>query len=188
MKTKTKNRLTIILTVVFFMGPVVAAYLLSSGVVDYKPESTKNNGQFISPVVKVEDFSAEQWAKDLMGTWTLIRVVPEACANQCQIFEDELSRYQKSLGHRAEKMHLMLIAQAFLSEMPDNFPHVKKVSIEENKALQAEFARLSEVSLGDGHGLFVVAPEGYLMMAFTAENTSSEIIKDLSLLVKRKGD
>ncbi|MEZ5470192.1 MAG: hypothetical protein R3E90_00280 [Marinicella sp.] len=188
MEAKTKNRLTIVITILLFMGPVVAAYLLSSGLIDYKPENTKNKGHFVSPIVKIEDLTKASWVKDLIGTWTLIRVVPETCVNQCQAFEDELSRYQKSLAHRADKMQLMLIADDFLSEMTDKYPHVKKVSMVNELALQQEFARLSSVSLGKGHGLYVVAPEGYLMMAFSAENTSSEIIKDLSLLVKRKGD
>lgn len=188
MEAKTKNRLTIIATVLLFMGPVVAAYLLSSGLIDYKPENTKNHGVFISPPVKLEDLTKAQWTKDLLETWTLVRVVPTTCANQCQQFEDELNRYQRSLGHRADKLHLMLVSDGFISEMPDTFPHIKKVSIEGNKQLKSELTRLSEQSMGEGHGLYVVAPEGFLMMAFTRENTSSEIIKDLSLLVKRKGD
>jgi hypothetical protein len=188
MQAKTKNRLTIIFTVLLFMGPVVVAYLLSSGVIDYKPDSTKNNGHFVSPLVKIADYSEQQWVKELTGTWTLIRVVPEACANQCQQFEDELNRYQLSLGHRADKIQLMLISSGFLSDMPDQFPHIKKIVIKQDSALANEFNKLSAASLGKGHGLYVVAPEGYLMMSFSDENTSSEIIKDLSLLVKRKGD
>lgn len=188
MQAKTKNRLTIIFTVVLFMGPVVVAYLLSSGAIDYKPESTKNNGHFVSPLVKLEDFSDQQWVKELYDTWTLIKVVPDVCVNQCQQYEDELSRYQLSLGHRSDKLQLMLMAEGFLSDMPDQFPHIKKIVVEKNSALAKQFDKLTEVSLGDGHGMYVVAPEGYLMMAFTQQNTSSEIIRDLSLLVKRKGD
>ncbi len=188
MQTKTKNRITIIFTVLLFTSPVVVAYLLSSGLIDYQPDNTKNKGHFISPLVKVADFSKASWVDGLDQHWTLIRRVPEVCASHCQTFENNLHKYRLSLGHRAEKLNLMLITDGFNSEMPDKFPHITKVSIADNPELQNVFKQLSEVSLKDGQGMYVVAPEGYLMMAFTPENTSTDIIRDLSLLVKRKGD
>jgi len=193
MQVKTKNRMTIIFTVLLFTAPVVVAYLLSSGLIDYQPEDTKNNGHFISPLVKVADYSDAGWVTGLDGHWTLVRRVPEVCANQCQTLENDLHKYRLSLGHRAEKLNLMLIADGFgtdgfSSAMPDRFPHIQKISIADNQQLQNAFEQLSEVSLLDGQGMYVVAPEGYLMMAFTPENTSTDIIRDLSLLVKRKGD
>lgn len=188
MQAKTKNKITIILTVLFFTAPVVVAYLMSSGLIDYHPEETKNKGHFVSPLVKLADYSDAQWVNDLNGHWTLIRRLPEICANQCQQLENDLHKYRLSLGHRSEKLNLILIADGFESELPDQFPHIKKVSITDNNALKGVFKQLSEVSLQAGEGMYVVAPEGFLMMAFTPENTSTDIIKDLSLLVKRKGD
>lgn len=188
MQAKTKNRMTILFTVLLFTAPVVVAYLLSSGLIDYQPDSTKNNGHFVSPLVKISDYTDANWASGLNDHWTLIHRVPEVCANQCQTLENDLNKYRKSLGHRSEKLNLMLIADGFNSEMPDQFPHIKKVSIADNKALRTVFEQLSEVSLQGGEGMYVVAPEGYLMLAFTAENSSTEIIRDLALLVKRKGD
>lgn len=188
MQTKTKNRMTIILTVLFFTAPVVIAYVLSSGLIDYQPDSKKNNGHFVSPLVKLADYSEQNWVSGLNGHWTLIRRVPDVCVNQCVELENDLHKYRLSLGHRAEKLNLMLIADGFNSEKPDPFTHIKKVSIGNNKELKQVFSQLSEVSLTDGHGLYVVAPEGFLMLAFTPENTSTQIIRDLSLLVKRKGE
>lgn len=188
MQTKTKNRMTIILTVLFFTAPVVVAYVLSSGLIDFKPQEKKNNGHFVSPLVKIEDHTDQEWAKDFNDHWTLVRRVPEICVNQCIELENDLHKYRLSLGHRAEKLNLMLMADGYNSEMPDPFTHIKKVSIGDEQQLKDVFTQLSEVSLGEGHGLYVVAPEGFLMLAFTPENTSTQIIRDLSLLVKRKGE
>ena len=188
MQAKTKNRLTIIITVLLFTAPVVVAYLLSSGLIDYHPDETKNSGHFVSPLVKLADYSEADWVAGLDSHWTLIRRVPEVCFSQCQSLENDLHKYRLSMGHRAEKLNLMLIANGFNSEMPDQFPNIKKVSLADNKKLQTVFEQLSEVSLRNGHGMYVVAPEGFLMMAFTPENTSTEIIRDLSFLIKRKGD
>ncbi len=188
MQAKTKNRITIVLTVMLFTAPVVVAYMLSSGLIKFEPDAKKNNGHFVSPLVKIADYSSAQWVPNLMTHWTLIRRVPEVCSDQCQAWEDELNRYKMSLGHRSNKLNLMLLSDGFNEQQPDNFPGVVKASIENNQKLITVFDQLSEQSLGQGHGLYVVAPEGYLMMSFSDENTSTEIIRDLNLLVKRKGD
>jgi len=188
MQAKTKNRITIILTVLLFTLPVVAAYVLSSGLIDFKPDSTKNNGRFISPLVKVSDHTQHPWADDLMGTWTLVRRVPGSCDESCLELENDLHKYRLSLGHRAEKLALLLLADDFVATADDPFEHVQKIATAKQTKLNQMFDQLSAKSLQNGHGLYVVAPEGYLMMAFTPENTSTEIIRDLSLLVKRKGE
>jgi len=188
MQAKTKNKLTITLTIVLFASPVVVAYLLSSGIINYHPGSTKNNGVFVSPLVKMSDYSDKNWVKNLMGHWTLIRRVPEVCNTQCQVLEDELVRYQLSLGHRADKLKLLLLSDGFQTNDEDPYTMVEKVDISKNTSLKTMFNDLSQMSLKKGHGMYVVAPEGYLMMAFTEHNTTTEIIRDLSLLVKRKGD
>ncbi len=188
MQTKTKNRLTIIATVLLFTSPVVVAYLLSSGLIDFHPDDTKNNGHFVSPLVKVADYSDADWVAGLNGHWTLIHRIPEVCAQQCQSLELDLHKYRLTLGHRADKLNLILLADGFNSESPDHYPLVKKVAIGDNQALGSVFDQLSAQSLQGGHGMYVVAPEGFLMMAFTPKNTSTEIIRDLSLLVKRKGE
>ncbi len=188
MQVKTKNRLTIIFTVVLFTSPVVVAYLLSSGLINYQPDSTKNNGNFISPLVKVADYSSEPWVSELSGHWTLIYRLPEVCVDQCQSIITDLHKYRLSLGHRSEKLKLMLLADGFKTPVLANMPHIKQISIADNEQLKKVFDQLSEQSLQNGKGMYVVAPEGYLMMSFTTANTSTEIIRDLSLLVKRKGD
>jgi len=188
MKARTKNRLTIISIVLLFSLPVIVAYLLSSGLIEFHPGDKKNNGHFVTPLVKIADYSTAEWVEPLMGHWTLIRRVPEVCNGQCQVWEDELSRYKLSLAHRADKLNLMLISDGFSEALTDPFINVKKVNIVDNKKLKTVFDQLSKDSLKDGHGLYVVAPEGYLMMSFNNENTTTEIIRDLSLLVKRKGE
>ena len=82
----------------------------------------------------------------------------------------------------------MLVADDFESVQSDPYVHIKKISTAQQPELNKMFDQLSDQSLANGHGLYVVAPEGYLMMAFTPENTSTEIIRDLNLLVKRKGE
>lgn len=188
MQAKTKNRLSIVAIVLLFATPVVVAYLMSSGAISYQPDNTKNHGEFISPPVKVADFSDSEWVASLQDHWTLVYRHQGACDVSCVKLEDELHRYRLTMGHRAEKLKLMLWADDF-SEMPeeDQYPHVTKVNLLDSKPLQKTMNELSQLSHNNGDGLYVVAPEGYLMMAFKKENSSTEVIQDVKLLLKRKG-
>lgn len=187
MQAKTKNRLSILAITFLCAAPVVVAYLMSSGAIGYQPEETKNKGNFISPPVKVVDNTESDWAKSLDGEWTLVYYNAGQCDQACLTRQDDLHRYRLTMGNRAEKLNLMIWAQGFDAVEEDAYPHIVKVNVSEETTLNNTMAQLTTVSYQDGNGLYMVAPEGYLMLAFDQENTSSEIIKDIKLLLKRKG-
>ena len=187
MHLKNKNRLTILVVFLLFAIPVVVAYLLGSGLIDFQPDSTKNHGVFISPPIKPADYTEAEWVNELPEHWTLIYRTPEVCDEACFAWEDKLHRFNLTLAQNADKLELMLLAKDFNMRQEDSYSHIKKVATDGHQALNNIFDDLSNQSLGNGEGLYVVAPEGYLMMAFTPDNEPQDIIKDLKLLVKRKG-
>jgi hypothetical protein len=187
MQLKSKNRLTILVVFLLFAVPVVVAYLLGSGLIDFEPDNTKNHGVFISPPIKLADYTEADWVKALPEHWTLIYRTADVCDERCFEWEDKLHRFNLTLAQNADKLELMLLANDFDLRQEDPYSHIKKVTTRGHQALNVMFDNLSSQSLGAGEGLYVVAPEGYLMMAFTPENQPQDIIKDLKLLVKRKG-
>ncbi len=187
MQAKIKNRLSIVAIVLLFATPVVVAYLMSSGAIGYHPEETKNKGNFISPPVKVADQTDADWAKSLDGHWTLVYYQAGHCGQTCLEHQEELHRYRLTMANRADKLNLMIWANGIDASDEDAFAHIAKVDVSKENRLQQTMAQLSALSYQDGNGLYVVAPEGYLMLAFDQSNTTSEVIKDLKLLVKRKG-
>lgn len=187
MQLKNKNRLIIFVVFLLFAIPVVVAYMLGSGLIDFEPDKTKNHGVFISPPIKPADFTDAEWVNDLPNHWTLIYRTPDLCDKACFAWEDKLHRFNLTLAQNADKLELMLLAKDFEDINEDPYNHIKKVATRGEKQLNDMLNEMSKKSLGHGEGLYVVAPEGYLMMAFTADNKPEEIIKDLKLLVKRKG-
>jgi len=187
MQLKSKNRLTILVVFLLFALPVVVAYLLGSGLIDFEPDSTKNHGVFISPPIKLADYTDADWVNDLPEHWTLIYRTPEVCDEACFEWEDKLHRYNLTLAQNADKLELMLLASDFDLRQQDPYSHITKVATRGHQNLNAMLDELSKQSLENGEGLYVVAPEGYLMMAFAPDNPPEDVIKDLKLLVKRKG-
>ncbi|MCW8869129.1 MAG: hypothetical protein OQK49_00370 [Proteobacteria bacterium] len=187
MQLKNKNRLTILVVFLLFAVPVMVAYLLGSGLIDFEPDSTKNHGVFISPPIKLADYTEADWVDDLPEHWTLIYRTARICDETCLAWEDKLHRFNLTLAQNADKLELMVLANDFNMRQQDPYSHIRKVATRGNHKLNAVLDELSKQSLNKGEGLYVVAPEGYLMMAFTADNPPEDIIKDLKLLVKRKG-
>ncbi|MCX7544956.1 hypothetical protein [Marinicella gelatinilytica] len=187
MHQKSKNKLIILIIFLLFAIPVLVAYLLGSGLVDFEPSSTKNHGLFISPPIKVADYTEADWVNELTDHWTLIYRTAEVCDEACLNWENKLHRYNLTLAQNADKLELMVLAEEFNNREEDPYQHITKVTTKGEKVLNDMFNDLSTQSLGSGSGLYVVAPEGYLMMAFTRDNKPEDIIKDLKLLVKRKG-
>ncbi len=187
MQAKHKNRIIITVVFLLFAVPVIVAYMLATGLIDYHPDETKNNGIMISPPIKVSLVSDASWVSELSDHWTLIYRTNEVCHENCIEWEDKLARFNLTLAQNADKLELLFLAKDFKLRADDPYTHIKKVAIGDDIELNRLFDELSVLSYGNGEGLYVVAPEGYLMMAFTPENSPSDIIKDLKLLVKRKG-
>lgn len=187
MQAKHKNRLIILLVFLLFAVPVIVAYMLATGLINLNYDKTKNNGVMISPPIKMVKISKAPWVTELNDHWTLVYRTAEVCQQNCLEWEDKLHRFNLTLAQNADKLELLILAKDFQLPNDDPYTHIKKVAIADDVALNRLFDELSTQSYGDGEGLYVVAPEGYLMMAFRPENTPSDIIKDLKLLVKRKG-
>ena len=113
MHLKSKNRLIILVVFLLFAVPVVVAYLLGSGMIDFEPDSMKNHGVFISPPVKPADYTDAEWVNDLPEHWTLIYRTPKVCDEACFEWEDKLHRFNLTLAQNADKLELMLLAKDF---------------------------------------------------------------------------
>ncbi|MCF6301467.1 MAG: hypothetical protein L3J52_10185 [Proteobacteria bacterium] len=186
MQAKTKNRLSVLAIVALFTLPVVVAMLMTSGWFDYEPGETKNKGVFISPPIKLSAHSDQQWVESLLDHWTLLYRHPAVCADSCQQKKIEMHKIRLSLGHRAKKVHLLVLSDGHTSADVNSDSLTEEVDISDNIPMQTVFQDLSSQSLGQGYGMYVVAPEGYLMLGFGQDNSPSDIIKDSKLLVKRK--
>jgi len=187
MQARTQNKLSIIGLFLLFFLPVVIAVVMNSRWVDYKPESTKNKGTLVEPPVLVSEFSQAPWVEDLEGVWTLVYRHVGLCEAACIKTMQDMHKIRLTMGHKSEKLRLLVLADGLdnAAEVPVD---VSFNTVGEELTLRQELSRLSDVSLGQGQGMYIVAPEGYLMMSYAPENTPSDMIKDLKLLLKRKGN
>ena len=187
MQAQTKNKVSLIALFLLFFLPVAIAIVMNSSWVNYKPKSTKNKGMLVQPPVRLADFAKADWIDGLDGVWTLMYRHAGICDAVCVKQMDDMHRIRLTMGHKVDKLRLLVLADGL--EDADSVPadiSFNTLSQEQDKLVQ-ELNRLSSESLGQGRGMYIVAPEGYLMMSYVPENTPPDMIKDLKLLLKRKG-
>lgn len=92
----------------FLLFAVLAApFLAGSGLyfAGWRPGSTVNHGQLISPLVALPD--AEAWR----GKWSLALIHAEPCSPDCLARLDELGRLRLSLAKEAERTRIVSLGK-----------------------------------------------------------------------------
>ena len=165
-----------------FLVPLTAAWLMHSGVIDYKPGSGVNRGELVDPPVAAE--VPEEYAEEgLDRIWVLGHFPPASCDVTCQERLYGLRQLHRALGRDSIRVRVVLFGEdldrgsvtshADLSEQDFSFigPNTGKL------ALQFE-------SLGDRDSIFIIDPLGNIMMRYSADTDPNEILPDMERLLK----
>lgn len=113
------NRIAILAVFAVFLIPVILATLMHSRWLDWQPGGGRNHGEFIEPVIELDDFTVRdafgnQVARqDLLERWQLIHVEPGPCGETC--LENLYWLRQVRL---AQDRHQSDIGLMFLSHQP----------------------------------------------------------------------
>lgn len=194
-QTKNQNQKTLILLLLAFLGPVVAAYLVYVNM--DQAGKTRNNGILITPARPLEKlrltgadnkaFTIEQ----LKGKWYLIYFGKGPCEQTCRNSLSKMHQTRIAQGKAMSRVRLLYIVDD-ISQVNDK------------DKLSREFARLSIVSgnkasieqaislfqvqgqpaVMDSNQIFMVDPLGNLMMQYSEEVRLIGLIKDLEHLLK----
>jgi len=184
MKAQTKNKLTLIALAVLFLVPLITAVVMNSQLMHYSPESYKNNGNFIQPPIKVSD---KESLKPYEGFWTVVYQHSGECEQGCQKMLDTLYRIRLTKGHRMKKIKLLVMhPEAEPLEIPEQYTSIEQQSYLNKENINEIFNQLSEQSLGDNKGLYLLAPEGFLMMSYPKDFKPEDVIKDLGLMLRAR--
>ncbi|WP_019613981.1 hypothetical protein [Psychromonas ossibalaenae] len=91
--------------IICFLLPLGGAFLLLKS--DWLPGSTVNNGQFLVPEVKLE-----QWSKINPKPWAIALRVAGQCESGCSVYISELKNIYLALGKNQNKVDLVLLGSA----------------------------------------------------------------------------
>jgi hypothetical protein len=177
MNPRRRNRLVLVLIVLLFAAPLVAAFLLRAG--DWRPARTVANGVLVEPprdltavAVTLADGSRLAW-RDAQFRWTLLALPGARCETQCRARLDEALRLRITLGRNAERLRVTYLGPP----LPADFLAARApllVGRDDTGALAAERAQGE-----DALALALVDPNGRLILRYPEGYAAQGVRKDI---------
>lgn len=198
MKVLNSSRVALIVIASIFLLPLVLAWLMFSGVIDYRPTATRNLGQLVAPTVPVSWRGANETGSDtplaeVFGDhWLVLHAVPRGCDEACLEAVSGLRQVHLAAGRDRDRIRLALLHRGEdpegLRRIYDAFHLVENPDGTLWRILErvAEDARPPADAPG---GTYLIDPLGNIMMFYAAGTDPNDLKKDLkSLLTWSKQD
>ncbi len=203
MKYSVSPRLALLIIAAMFLLPLLLAWLMYSGALDFNPASTRNLGTLVVPPVPI-DWSetvllagdADLAASQAQGGgvfdehWVILQAVPAKCDDSCLKKVVQLRQIHRASGRQAMRIRLALLldesstaGQAHgLSAIYAQFHLIRDpvgLLRETLGKIQQSFADQTEPA----QAVYLIDPLGNIMMHYEAGSDPNHIKQDLKRLL-----
>ena len=183
-----RARILLAATFLFFFLPVAGAWLLNVYAPDWRPFGTVNHGTLVQPVRAVSAVQLRHFdgtAIDpgyLSERWTLVHLLDGNCGQSCIEVLSRSRQVQRALGDDMYRVQLLLVRAAPVDARLAEFPAGVDFAVADSGWL----ARFSDTDAGAGPdaGIYLVDPQGYLMMRYPQDVDRRALLADLERLLK----
>ena len=175
-----RSRLTLLLIAALFLGSFfIAAALRFTG---WQPEGHRNYGELLQPPVNLAtrelvqaDGSAFAWRPEA-NRWRFLVAAPEGCTQACARTLDTLHRLWLGQGRKADRVEVL-----WFGALPEGPRFRALVPMRTDARLAAQ---LPEAARADAVPVYLVDPDGYLVLHYRPGFDPAGVRKDLGKLVK----
>jgi len=186
---KTENsKLSGYLLIAVFIVPLLIAIAMYS-MRDYLPTmNTVSNGELIHPAQPIKTLSIQLAAnqtidlEELAGKWTYIVYSPNGCDLQCEASLFKLRQTKKATGRETNRIQSALLT---------DINKVNKEILQRNQRTRVGYLLNLEIEDESGKQkqlengvIYLIDPNGNLMMKYDASTTSRGMLKDIKKLLK----
>ena len=189
-----RNRGVLVLLMLLFVLPVVAATLLY--LTGWRPVSSGNHGELIQPARQIEDLSLQTLDgraarfSELRGKWTMAYFGASSCPEACMKTLYHMRQVHTAQGKESGRVERVWILAdtnglAELDTRLARYPGMR-VWTGEKKVL-AELARsfgIREALAAQQPGIYLVDPLGNLIMRYAPGADPAGMLKDITRLLK----
>lgn len=195
--TSMRNqRLKLLAIMGLFAVPVIVASLWHANSDSWRPTDTSNYGELIVPARPLAAFSMPSLDGDvinetfLTGRWTLVYIGSAACATPCQTSLYNIRQLRLALNEKMDRVQrLWLLSDASASQplapLLKEHPGLKVAQPDAATlaSLLAQFKH-DDASVPVTETLYLVDPQGNLMMRYPMTAEPEGILKDIRRLLK----
>ena len=172
-------KLLVIISIAFV--PIFTAYIVFLYFPEWLPDMTTNQGTLIQPPIVLHDIEIESGRK-----WVLLIPVDSSCDEVCQRVLYLSRQTHIALGKNTSRVQRVILTEGRLSAefedlLKEEHSEVKVIDIGDNTAV-----RLKSLIPNGLHHLivFIMDPNGNVMMYYRPEQGGKPMLKDLKHLLK----
>ena len=179
-----------------FLLPLIVASLMSIGAIDFLPQSRTNRGILVQPPLAMT-WSAEQ-NEVLGGRWGIAVPLPVHCNERCASRLAGLRQVHLALGRKQNHVRILLITQTADVMVDSDGPHeisglhaiypyfdiVRDRGRRLSLPLTIARRRAVDESSDSAEGIYLIDPQGRIMMYYHKDTDPNHIKSDLELLLK----
>lgn len=174
--------------------------LVQTGAISW---GSNSRGELIAPAVPLTEFSLVEadsdvafGLDDVRGKWTILYVPGTACAEDCEKTLYDIRQARLALNHRMERVQRVVLTTqpiAFSDEVQEANLGLRAVNAEESAGENASEVNPSFIDQikaaqsgmeSKDNLIYLIDPNGNLMMRYTPEQLPKPLFKDLKHLLK----
>jgi len=116
MKFRLSPRIALVIIAALFFLPLVLAWLMYTGTIQFQPHSTRNLGTLVRPPVPVawtgvsRDGAPQEPAEEAFARhWLILHAVPNPCTEACLRDVTDLRQVHRASGRQQSRIRLALL-------------------------------------------------------------------------------
>ncbi|AXK72992.1 hypothetical protein DWG18_12350 [Lysobacter sp. TY2-98] len=180
-----RNRLTLIAILVLFFGSMAVAGLLRFA--DIHPAATRQKGELLDPYADLRDARLREldgrayaWTP-IHRTWRIVVPAPAECDDACRRRAHDIGVVWEVLGKESQRVDVLWWCGAAACRWPQGLPAPSTVHVLANDPARA---RLPRVDVGGGLPVYVVDPNGFVVLRYAPDTDLAGLREDLTRLLK----
>lgn len=181
-------RVKLLLILATAVGPIVLAYVFYFYFSDFAPGESTNEGHLILPPRHVEEIAAEPGKEIPREQWAILMLTGPECDTDCERLMYLSRQVHRGLGKDAERVERYLlvagnnISASFHKLIEADYPDIQ-VRYYLPASLKGVFGDVVEAPI-DGDYIFLMDPNGNIMMYYTSDRAGKPMLNDLKHLLK----
>ena len=175
------SRMKLVIIISLSIGPILAAYIVFFNFPGLAPTSRTNEGVLINPPVQAGAVIASN------SKWTLLIGVSQDCDEVCEEVLHLSRQIHISLGKNTPRVQRVIITQGdlsptFMAFLKDEHGNTKIQDIRDSELSDQLHQAITTAPISSI--VFLMDPNGNVMMYYPPEKGGKPMLKDLKLLLK----
>lgn len=196
MKALNSPRVALVVIASIFILPLVLAWLMFSGVIDFKLASTRNLGLLVEPPLPLSwnDLDEPGTGRDspadtFAGHWLVLHAVPGTCDASCIEAIVGLRQVHRAAGRYRSRIRLGLLVAAPTRELTRQLQaiyhdfHLLDSPSDRLWETLGQAAGAAQPAVAAAGGTFLVDPMGRIMMYYPPDSDPNDLRQDLKRLL-----